>query len=56
MSDKTDLPLSEAEIVSRMEKAIRRSLELPPKTQKEIRKPRKTKAKKVAVKPGTASE
>ncbi len=48
--------LSDEEIASRMDKAIRRSLHMPPKPHKESRKPRQPKAKKAAAKPGTASE
>jgi hypothetical protein len=47
---------SEAEIAARMDAAIRRSLTMPPKPQKESRKPRQPKAKKGAAKPGTVSE
>lgn len=48
--------LPEIEIAARMDKAIRRSLQMPPKPHKDTRKPRRPKDKKVAVKPGTASE
>lgn len=56
MAGKTEPELSESEIAARMERAIRRSLQMPPKPHKETRKPRQPKAKKAAAKPGTPSE
>jgi hypothetical protein len=56
MSGKTDSELPPSEIAERMDRAIRRSLQMPPKPQKESRKPRKPKAKKAAAKPETFSE
>lgn len=56
MIDKAEPEMSEAEIAARMDRAIRRSLQMPPKTQKESRKPRQPKTKKAAAKPGTASK
>jgi len=51
-----DAVCSDAEIAERMDRAIRRSLQMPPKPLKETRKPRHRKAEKGAAKPGTASE
>ncbi len=45
--------LSDAEIAARMDRAIRRSLQMPPKLHKDSRKPRPRKAKAAAAKPGT---
>ena len=56
MADKSSEELPEAEIAARMDRAIRRSLKMPPKTHKESRKPRRRKVGKVSAKPGTASE
>lgn len=48
--------LPESEIAARMDRAIRRSLQMPPKPHKESRKPRQSKAKKVYAKPETEPE
>jgi hypothetical protein len=55
MSDKSlkNESLSDAEIAARMDRAIRRSLQMPPKLHKETRKPRQSKAHKAAAKPET---
>ncbi|MGA7384490.1 MAG: hypothetical protein WBW81_07310, partial [Methylocella sp.] len=45
--------LPEAEIAERMDCAIRRSLQMPPKLHKDSRKPRRRKAKAAAAKPET---
>jgi hypothetical protein len=45
--------LPDREIAARMERAIRRSLEMPPKFHKDFRKPRRRKAKAAAAKPET---
>jgi hypothetical protein len=58
MSDKSlkNESLSDAEIAARMELAIRRSLQMPPKPHKDSRKPRQSKDEKGAVKPGAPSD
>lgn len=48
--------LSESEIAERMDHAIRKSLQMPPKLHKDTRKPRHRKAKTAAAKPGTETE
>ena len=45
--------LPDAEIAARMDRAIRRSLQMPPKLHKDSRKPRHRKAKAAAAKPET---
>jgi len=45
--------LPDAEIAARMDRAIRRSLQMPPKLHKDSRKPRPRKAKAAAAKPET---
>jgi hypothetical protein len=56
MVDKPKTELPEAEIAARMDRALRRSLQMPPKPLKEIRKPRPRKEQKASTKPETASE
>jgi hypothetical protein len=48
--------LSESEIAARMDQAIRKSLQMPPKLHKDMRKPRRRKAKTAAAKPKTEPE
>jgi predicted protein tyrosine phosphatase len=48
--------LPDAEIAARMDRAIRRSLQMPPKLHKDYLKPRRRKAKAAAAKPETPSE
>ena len=48
--------LTDAEISARMDRAIRRSLQMPPKLHKDSRKPRPRKAKAAAAKPETPFE
>lgn len=48
--------LPDREIAERMERAIRRSLQMPPKPHKDSRKPRRRKAKAASVKSETPSE
>jgi len=48
--------LPDAEIAARMDRAIRRSLQMPPKLHKDVLKLRRRKAKAVAAKPETPSE
>jgi hypothetical protein len=50
-SKESDLP--DREIAARMDRAIRRSLQMPPKLHKDSRKPRRRKAKMAAAKPET---
>jgi hypothetical protein len=47
---------SDSEIAARMDRAIRRSLQMPPKPLKETRRPRPHKRAKAAAKPETPSE
>jgi hypothetical protein len=56
MAEKPEIELSEVEIAARMDRAIRRSLQMPPKPHKDSRKPRQPKAKKAVAKPETPSE
>jgi len=53
MANKKNESLPDAEIAACMDRAIRRSLQMPPKLHKDVRKPRHRKAKMGAAKPET---
>ncbi len=58
VADKTlkNESLPDAEIAARMDRAIRRSLQMPPKPHKDSRKPRQSKIKTASAKPETEPE
>ena len=53
---KTDSELPESEIAARLDRAIARAMQMPPKLHRDVRKPRRRKAKTVAAKPETEPE